>query len=146
MKYSNSSLNPGQSLFFFLNIFMCLIVFPLLYWSSLLSRSNSMQLTGSIPFLITPGNHRPHPNPYHPPPPKCLSVSEADSIDFRNHFISFSSSHKFTTKDKTPTLYTHHPTPLTVPNNPNGFSPPPAFGFFSHVHCSLPPSLVQKHV
>lgn len=121
---------------------MCLIVFSLLYHSSLLSRSNSMQFTGSIPFLITPGNHRPHPDPYPPPPSQCLSVSDADSIDFRNHFISFSSSHKFSTKDKVPTLYTtlciSHPTPLAASNNPTLFHPlPPSEFFLMYIVVSL---------
>lgn len=78
-----------------------------------------------------------------PPPPlnqgQCLSVSKADSIDFRNHTISFSSSHRLATKEKN-THFTHttreknrlhshttkrkknhfisHPTLLVVPNNP----------------------------
>lgn len=96
-----------------------------------------------IPLLIT---LRPHLNPYRPPSSplnqgQCLSVSKADSIDFRNHSISFSSSHRLTTKEKKPTLYTHHkrkkqtslthhkmkkhfishPAPLVVPNNPKSY-------------------------
>lgn len=57
------------------------------------------------------GHHQPHPNPYRPPSSplnqgQCLSVSKADSIDFRNHSISFSSSHRLTTKEKK-THFTH---------------------------------------
>lgn len=53
-----------------------------------------------------------HPIPYQTRPsvgpipillaPQCLSVSEADSIDLRNHFISLCSSHKLSTKEKSP--------------------------------------------
>lgn len=44
----------------------------------------------------------------HPPQNQgqCLSVSQPDSIDFRNHSISFSSSHRLATKEKTHTLHT----------------------------------------
>lgn len=94
-----------------------------------------------------------HPIPYHPwqpsapsrslshpLPSQCLSVSDADSIDFRNHFISFSSSHKFSTKDKVPTLYTtlciSHPTPLAAANNPTLFHPLPSF-FLMYIVVSL---------
>ena len=93
------SLSPPYS------AFICLIVcvvFCLLYWFSSVSRSNSIQLTGSIPFFITLGPPSAPSQSLSSPlnQGQCLSVSEADSIDFRNHSISFSSSHRLATKEK----------------------------------------------
>lgn len=154
-------------------LFDCVV---LLYWFTLVSRSNSLQFMGPIPFLITlvPPSAPSHslsspPSPLNPG--QCLSVSEADSIDLRNHSISFSSSHRLTTKEKKkPTLYTHHkrkkqtslahhrkkkkhlsPTQLhslcqTI-QSLTCFTPSLLqFFFFSRLSLVLPFSLVQKHM
>ena len=102
------SLSPPYS------AFICLIVcvvFCLLYWFSSVSRSNSIQLTGSIPFFITLGPPSAPSQSLSSPlnQGQCLSVSEADSIDFRNHSISFSSSHRLATKEKKKTHTLHTP-------------------------------------
>lgn len=156
---------------------ICVIVFLLLYWFSFWYQDQTPCSWAAPSHSLSPlGHHRPHPNPYRPLPSplnqgQCLSVSEADSIDFRNHSISFSSSHRLTTKEKKPTLYTHHKrknrlhlnttkkkTLYLPPNSSHSakqskvplVSPLPPFSFFSHVHCSralpLSLSLVQKHM
>lgn len=162
-------LSPGQisrslSSIFCIYLSDC-VCFLLLYRFSSVSRSNSIQLTGWIPFFITlwppsaPSQSLSSPLNQG----QCLSVSEADSIDFRNHSISFSSSHRLATKEKkkphtlhtpqkkkidftcTPQkkkLFISHQTPLAVPNNPEShlLRPPPSllWFFFSlpRLHCS----------
>lgn len=85
--------------------------FLLLYRFSSVSRSNSIQLTGWIPFFITLGPPSAPSQSLSSPlnQGQCLSVSEADSIDFRNHSISFSSSHRLATKEKKKTHTLHTP-------------------------------------
>lgn len=99
-----------------------------------------------------------HPIPYQTGPsvssipillaPQCLSVSEADSIDLRNHSISLCGSHKLSTKEESPHFphttkeknrlqfhtttppHISHPAPLAGPNNLSSL-PPPASTCFS---------------
>lgn len=99
-------LSPGQisrslSSIFCIYLSDC-VCFLLLYRFSSVSRSNSIQLTGWIPFFITLGPPSAPSQSLSSPlnQGQCLSVSEADSIDFRNHSISFSSSHRLATKEK----------------------------------------------
>lgn len=94
---------------------------------------------------------------------QCLSVSKADSIDFRNHSISLSSSHRLATKGERNTPqrkkidFTRTPQSekaLYLPPNSSRCakqsrvplaSPPPSSSFYTGVSGALPPSLVQKH-
>lgn len=109
-------LSPGQisrslSSIFCIYLSDC-VCFLLLYRFSSVSRSNSIQLTGWIPFFITLGPPS-APSQFLSSPlnqGQCLSVSEADSIDFRNHSISFSSSHRLATKEKKKTPHFTHTT------------------------------------
>lgn len=106
-----------------------------------------------------------HPIPYQTRPgigpipillaPQCLSVSEADSIDLRNHSISLCGSHKLSTKEKSP-----HFTHTTKEKNRLQFHPPPTQLLWlgqtipvlypllsllvSHGHCSLARSLARS--
>lgn len=153
-------LSPGQisrslSSIFCIYLSDC-VCFLLLYRFSSVSRSNSIQLTGWIPFFITLGPPSAPSQSLSSPlnQGQCLSVSEADSIDFRNHSISFSSSHRLATKEKKKNphfthttkeknrlhlhstkkkkLFISHQTPLAVPNNPEShlLRPPPSLLWF----------------
>lgn len=151
-------LSPGQisrslSSIFCIYLSDC-VCFLLLYRFSSVSRSNSIQLTGWIPFFIT---LRPPSAPSQSLSSplnqgQCLSVSEADSIDFRNHSISFSSSHRLATKEKKKTPHFTHTTKeknrlhLHSTKKKNSLSPTKLLSLCQTIQsptcCAPPPSLL----